>query len=169
MPGSWVCLEAMSEKTTRLRGEHHPGPRLIPEPRRNVLALRPRTRRGFTDHSPLRCLLVDDNHHFLSAARKLLEHQGIIVTGLASTTAEALWHAETEPPDVVLVDISLGTESGVDLAHRLAAGQGPAVILISTHRQDDLDDVVAAGPALAVLPKMEVSGTAVREIYQRCR
>lgn len=38
----------------------------------------------------LRCLLVDDSTHFLEAASKLLEGQGLTVVGVASTPAEAL-------------------------------------------------------------------------------
>ena len=68
---------------------------------------------------PIRCLIVDDNKSFLEAARVLLEREGLTVAGVASTGAEALRQAETLRPDVVLVDISLGDESGFDLARRL--------------------------------------------------
>ena len=72
---------------------------------------------------PLRCLLVDDNEAFLEAASLLLEREGVIVVGVASTIAEALRQARALRPDVILVDIGLGTESGFDLA-RLLAGNG---------------------------------------------
>jgi CheY-like chemotaxis protein len=63
-------------------------------------------------------LIVDDNMRFLDAARSTLERQGIQVIATATTTAEALQRAEALRPDVVLVDISLGDESGFELTRR---------------------------------------------------
>ena len=74
---------------------------------------------------PLRCLLVDDNEAFLEAASVLLEREGLTVVGVASSIAEALRQARALRPDVILVDIGLGDESGFDLARLLARdGQG---------------------------------------------
>ena len=58
------------------------------------------------------------------------------VVGVASTSAEALRLFEELRPDVTLVDINLGGESGFELAEQLhrAGGSSPSpVILISTH------------------------------------
>ena len=116
---------------------------------------------------PIRCLIVDDNHSFLEAARVLLEREGLTVAGVASTVAEALREAETLRPDVVLVDISLGEESGFDLARRLVEddlGDQAAVVLISTHAEEDVLDLIAASPAAGFLPKAELSASAIRRI-----
>ncbi len=67
----------------------------------------------------MRCLIVDDSRHFLDAAHGLLERQGIVVVGVASTGAEALRRVEELRPDVTLVDIDLGGESGFEVARRL--------------------------------------------------
>ena len=69
----------------------------------------------------LRCLLVDDSTHFLEAASKLLEAQGLAVVGVASTSAEALTRVRELEPDVTIVDVDLNGESGFDLAWQLAA------------------------------------------------
>jgi CheY-like chemotaxis protein len=69
----------------------------------------------------LRVLIVDDNEAFLDAARALLERQGLSVVGVASTSADALERAEQLQPNVMLVDITLGDESGFELARRVAA------------------------------------------------
>ena len=61
------------------------------------------------------CLIVDDNAAFLEAATTLLERDGMNVVGTASTIADALREVQDVRPDVVLVDISLGTEA-FDLA-----------------------------------------------------
>ena len=68
----------------------------------------------------VRCLIVDDNHDFLRAARDLLEREGISVVGVASTAAQAYRSCTELKPDVALVDIDLGGENGFDIARQLA-------------------------------------------------
>src|ERR1700729_4187036 len=100
-------------------------------------------------HMAFRVLIVDDNRSFLEAARGLLEREGLRVVGVAATSAEALQRAEELQPEVVLVDIRLGGESGFDLARRLAEQPraGLAVILISTYSEADFVDLIAESPA----------------------
>jgi DNA-binding NarL/FixJ family response regulator len=117
----------------------------------------------------LSVLIVDDSESFIDAARVLLERQGLEVVGVASTSADALRLEESDRPDVVLVDVMLGGESGFELARRLDAnGQGrTAVILVSTHLEEDFADLIAASPAAGFLPKSGLSADAIREILDR--
>lgn len=118
----------------------------------------------------VRCLIVDDNAYFLHAASSLLEREGFTVAGVASTGAEALLRAGALHPDLVLVDVDLGGESGLDLARRVASGNGtghPDVILISGHSGADFADLVESSPALAFLPKLALSAEAIRGILDR--
>jgi DNA-binding NarL/FixJ family response regulator len=115
----------------------------------------------------LRCVIVDDSPLFLDAARGLLEREGIVVVGVASTAADALRRVEDLKPDVVLVDVNLGNESGFDLARRIQSEtslEPSRVILISTHAEDDLADLIAAAPAAAFLSKVHLSADAIRGI-----
>ena len=117
----------------------------------------------------LRCLLVDDNEAFLEAASLLLEREGLTVLGLASSIAEALRQARALRPDVILVDIGLGNESGFDLARLLAqdgqGGQGGAdVILISTGAEADYADQIAESPVAGFLAKPELSARGISRI-----
>jgi DNA-binding NarL/FixJ family response regulator len=115
----------------------------------------------------LRCLLVDDSEPFLAAARKLLAREGLEVVGTASTSAEALELAARLRPDVTLVDIHLGRESGFDLVRELAGGrrQLSAVnILISTHEEKDFRDLIEASPADGFLAKAELSAVGILRI-----
>jgi DNA-binding NarL/FixJ family response regulator len=116
----------------------------------------------------VRCLVVDDNRDFLQAARKILESGGITVVGAASSSAEALLQAKESNPDIVLVDIVLGSESGFDLARKLTATTGPprAVILISTHGEEDFSDLIAASPAIGFLPKWKLSARAIENLLR---
>jgi len=114
-----------------------------------------------------RILLVDDNAHFLQAARTLLEREGMRVVAVASTSAEAIRHARELQPDVMLVDVDLGDESGFDLARRLTqAGSAIAgrVVLISAYPESDLRDIIDASPAVAFLPKSQLSSDAIRQL-----
>jgi DNA-binding NarL/FixJ family response regulator len=110
----------------------------------------------------LRCLIVDDNRPFRDVARDLLEREDAAVVGAAADSAEALRRVVELRPDVVLVDIDLGGESGLDLARRL----DPAVrvILISTHAEQDYAELIAASPAVGFLPKIGLSAAAVRRL-----
>jgi DNA-binding NarL/FixJ family response regulator len=115
----------------------------------------------------LRCLIIDDSPRFLDAARGLLERQGITVVGVASNGAEALRRTEELRPDVTLVDIDLGGESGLELARRLhrQAGATPApVILISTHAEQDYAELIAASPAVGFLAKTALSADGIRDL-----
>jgi DNA-binding NarL/FixJ family response regulator len=114
---------------------------------------------------PMRSLIVDDNESFIEVARTFLEQDGLSVVGVAATTAEALRQVETLSPDVILVDIFLGAESGLELAARLARTvYKPAVILISTHAEDDVSSLISGSGATGFLPKAELSADAVRRI-----
>jgi DNA-binding NarL/FixJ family response regulator len=115
----------------------------------------------------LRVLIVDDSGLFLSAARVLLEREGLRVVGVASTSAEALQREQELRPDVVLVDIMLAGESGFELARRLDEddrGGAAAVILVSTHAEADFADLIAESPALGFLPKSALSADAIRRM-----
>ena len=117
-------------------------------------------------HVAFRVLIVDDNRLFLEAASDLLEREGLRVVGVAATSAEALQRAEELQPEVVLVDIRLGGESGFDLARRLAEQRRgrPAVILISTYSEADFLDLIVESPAKGFLPKPGLSADAIRRI-----
>ena len=125
---------------------------------------------------PLRCLLVDDNEAFLETASLLLEREGLTVAGVASSIAEALRQARALRPDLILVDIGLGDESGFDLARLLARdgrggrggqgdqGDGADVILISTGAEADYKEMIDDSPAAGFLAKSELSVQGISRI-----
>jgi DNA-binding NarL/FixJ family response regulator len=115
---------------------------------------------------PIRCLIVDDNHSFLRAARVLLNRDGLDVAGIASNGVAALRAVETLRPDVVLVDIFLGEESGFELARSIVGADksDATVILISTHSEADFGDMIVSSPAAGFIPKPELSASAIQKI-----
>ncbi len=116
---------------------------------------------------PLRVFLVDDSEAFLVGARARLEPDSVAILGAAHNIAETLALAPELRPDVVLVDVMLAGESGLELTRRLCEQEGPAcppVILISTHAEDDLADLIVDSPAAGFLTKAELSAEAIRRI-----
>jgi CheY-like chemotaxis protein len=118
----------------------------------------------------LRCLIVDDNAGFLRSARLLLEREGISVVAIASSGDEALRQADDLQPDVVLVDVDLGTESGFDVVRRLHGppdSSPPSLILTSIHAEEDLADLIAVSPAAGFISKSQLSARAIRDLLGR--
>jgi DNA-binding NarL/FixJ family response regulator len=116
----------------------------------------------------MRCFLVDDNDAFLDAASVLLQREGMTVVGVASRTAEALRQTRELRPDVILIDIGLGDESGFDLARLLGAQGEPArMIMISARAETDYRELIAESPAAGFLPKSELSAGAICRVLGR--
>jgi two-component system, NarL family, nitrate/nitrite response regulator NarL len=115
----------------------------------------------------LRALIVDDNSNFLGAASDLLEREGVEVVGVATTGAEAIRLAAELQPDVTLVDIDLGDESGFDVARALAddgrENRSP-VVLVSTHAERDFADLIASSPAVGFVSKADLSARRLVEV-----
>jgi CheY-like chemotaxis protein len=115
----------------------------------------------------LRCLIVDDNKYFLDSASRMLERGGVAIVGVASTSAEALKRADELRPDVTLVDVHLGEESGFDLAiklHRDSAPTNPAVVLTSAYPEQEFAERIAASPALGFVRKSALSAGVIRDL-----
>jgi DNA-binding NarL/FixJ family response regulator len=112
-------------------------------------------------------MIVDDNAEFVASASRLLERQGLDVVGSASTGTEALELFSRARPDVVLLDVELGGESGFDIAAEIAAaGDETDVVLISTHTEEELRELVAAAPVVGFLPKSQLTADAVASLLR---
>jgi CheY-like chemotaxis protein len=119
----------------------------------------------------MRVLIVDDNAYFLEAGRSLLEREGMTVVGMVTTSAEALRRVDELRPDVALVDVDLGEDSGFDLARRLATGCGAPwpVILISASPEQDLAELIEESPAIGFVSKSDLSGQAIVALVATAR
>ena len=118
----------------------------------------------------LRCVIVDDNLAFIEVATRLLERGGLAIIGVASTIADALRRVDELRPDVTLVDVDLGGESGFHLAaqlHRSDSHDAPKVILTSAHSAQDFADMIEASPAIGFLPKADLSSGAIQDLLAR--
>jgi CheY-like chemotaxis protein len=112
----------------------------------------------------LRCLIVDDSADFREAARVLLEQEGVTVVAVASSGEEALAYAHELRPDVTLIDIDLGGESGFAVARELVddgSADAGSVILVSAHAEEDFADLIEASPAAGFVSKSDLSTAAI--------
>lgn len=112
----------------------------------------------------LSCVIVDDNVEFLDAARSFLEREGVPVVGVAATASHALQRARELRPQVMLVDIDLGVDSGFLVARRIAKAAPTSVILISTHAEDDFAELIAESPVAGFISKSELSAQAIQNL-----
>ena len=109
-----------------------------------------------------RALIVDDSEQFLASAGRLLGVGGVDVVGTARSGSEAVHLASELRPDVVLVDIDLGRESGLDVADDLAAlVPSPIVLLISTHTEAEVGEMAEASRAAGFIAKSQLDAAAV--------
>jgi DNA-binding NarL/FixJ family response regulator len=118
---------------------------------------------------PLRLVIVDDNAPFLAALRDILQGRDLSVVGEAATAAEALQRVAELRPDVVLLDIDLGDDNGIELAQQLADDAGsaaPEMIFISAYPADDFADIVEQSPALGFISKSDLSASAITELLR---
>jgi CheY-like chemotaxis protein len=127
--------------------------------------MRPGVSGGTLDPMALDALIVDDNEHFLVSASALLEREGLCVA-TASTWDEALTQVRERRPDVVLIDLNLGSVSGLALATALtsAVAEAPAMILISSESSDDVRDLLLGSPVRGFLSKLDLSAQAIESI-----
>jgi two-component system response regulator DevR len=105
----------------------------------------------------LRILLVDDHEVVRLGLATLLEDiPGVIVVGEAGSAREAMIACEHLDPDLVILDIRLPDETGVDVCRRITE-RWPhiRVIMLTSYTDDDLvAEAVLAGAAGYVLKQV---------------
>ena len=115
-------------------------------------------------------LLIDDHEIFLAGLRLLLEDQpDLHVIGEARTRKEALDLAATNSPDVILLDLDLGAQSGIDLLPDLTKATRRARILVLTALTDrELHLRAVCLGAVGIVHKLEAPRLllkAIRKVY----
>lgn len=86
---------------------------------------------------PIRVLIIDDHKIIRDGLRDLLSSRpGIIVVGDAGNSADALQITAREQPHIIVLDLDLGKESGLDLIPELRKANHEASIIILTGLRD---------------------------------
>lgn len=114
----------------------------------------------------IRLLLVDDQVIVREGLRLLLENQaGLTVAGEAATCPDAVALAAREQPDIILLDLDLGTTHGLDCLPELLAVAPHARVLILTGVYDlDIHHQAVGRGAVGIVRKMEAADILVKAI-----
>lgn len=105
----------------------------------------------------VRVMLVDDHEVVRQGVAAVLGRaEGIVVCGEASSAAEALEVAEATMPDVVVMDVRLGGDSGIEATRELRARRPDTrVIMLTSFADDDaLFSSIMAGASGYVLKQI---------------
>jgi two-component system, NarL family, nitrate/nitrite response regulator NarL len=88
---------------------------------------------------PIGVLIVDDHAVLRASLRLLLEREpGISVVGQAENRAEALEIATRQQPEIILLDLCLRDENGIDMIPELlGAAEETRIILLTGVRDDE--------------------------------
>jgi DNA-binding NarL/FixJ family response regulator len=85
---------------------------------------------------PLRLVLIEDHEALREGLELLLDREGCEVVGTAGTLSEGRELVERTNPDVALVDIRLGDESGIDLTRQLLDAHPERRVVLYTGSSD---------------------------------
>jgi len=113
-----------------------------------------------------RIFLVDDHALVREGLRKLIEQEpDLVVCGDAESAATAFAGISELHPDVVLVDLSLRADSGLDLVKRLQQlPEPPRVLVLSMHDELHYAERALRAGALGYVMKRETSGRVLEAI-----
>jgi DNA-binding NarL/FixJ family response regulator len=119
----------------------------------------------------LKLLLVDDHAIFREGLRALLDMEDdFVVMGEASSGEEAVAMAESEPPDVVLLDLHLPDGSGSDFCREIVEVSPETRVLILSAYDDDqeISAALVAGASGYVLKTVGGESLAenIRSVYR---
>jgi two-component system, NarL family, invasion response regulator UvrY len=117
------------------------------------------------DAQATQLLLVDDHPAVREGLALLLASEGFAICGEAGSRAEALARIAECPPTLVVLDLSLGEEDGLELLPDLRAGGIPALVY-STHGDvAHVEQALKAG-ALGYVTKSDVPEVLVQALRE---
>jgi DNA-binding NarL/FixJ family response regulator len=89
--------------------------------------------------TPLRLVLVDDHEMVLHGLDAMLGHfpDDVVIVGRATTAAVALRMVAEQSPDVVLCDVRIGKDSGLDLCRQITTQYPDTKVVLLTVYDDE--------------------------------
>ena len=115
---------------------------------------------------PIRVVLVDDHPMLLWGLSKLIdgERPRLEVAGTAQTIEEAQRLVQQEKPDVVLLDLDLGGQSGLDAMPAILRQEGTRIIILTGTRDRRLREQSMLLGASGILSKEAAADTLITAI-----
>jgi two-component system nitrate/nitrite response regulator NarL len=117
------------------------------------------------DH-PIRILMIDDHAVLRTGLRMIIEsHIGMTVVGEAENRRESLAAIANQPPDIILLDLDLGDENGLDLLPDLLTTVPDArIILLTGLRDPEVQRRAILLGAMGLVSKQKAADTVIRAI-----
>lgn len=114
----------------------------------------------------IRVFLIDDHRVMLWGLTRLIESAGssMQVVGSAVSCAEALKLMEDASPDLILLEIGLCRENGVEELPKLLAKSGAKVLVLTGVRDQSMHDGAMLAGARGVLEKSAPADSVLRAI-----
>lgn len=88
---------------------------------------------------PLRLFLVDDHEMVLHGLSAMLAHfaDEVVIVGTATSAERTLTAVSAERPDIVLCDVRIGKESGLDLCRQVTSQHPETKVVLLTVYDDE--------------------------------
>lgn len=117
---------------------------------------------------PIRVLLVDDHRSILWGLERLIESEQprMEIVGKATSAAEALDLAGESRPDVILLDLDLGSGNGVDAIPGLVARSKAKVLVLTGLRDPSIHDNAVLAGARGVVGKEDAPENILKAIVK---
>jgi len=105
--------------------------------------------------APIRVLLIDDHRSILWGLERLIESgkPAMQVVGTATNCAEALKLIDEAAPNLILLDIDLGNENGINEIPNLLARSHAKILVLTGLRDESLHDKAVLAGASGVVEK----------------
>ena len=128
-------------------------------------------KRRTSRQTPIRIMIVDDHAVIRTGLRMLIEQdQTMTVVAMAGTPAEALALAESERPDIIILDLILGEEDGLDFLPELCkvASNSRVLVLTGVQTPESHRTAIRRGAMGIVLKQQaaELLLKAIRKVYE---
>src|SRR5512133_1723902 len=107
--------------------------------------------------APISVMLVDDHKSVLWGLEKLIdgEKPRMRVVNTATCSRDALSGAQKHRPDVILLDLDLGGESGVSLISQLRGSSNAKVVILTGMKDTEMREQAVMEGAAGVVLKTE--------------
>jgi DNA-binding NarL/FixJ family response regulator len=117
---------------------------------------------------PIRILMIDDHAMLRAGLRMIIEsHAGMQVVGEAENRSEALAAIASATPDIILLDLDLGDENGLDLLPDLLETVRDARIILLTGLRDlEVQRRAILLGAMGLVLKQKAADTVIRAIQK---
>lgn len=124
------------------------------------------TKQGRSPASTIRVLLANDHQIILWGLEQLINGEAphMQVVAKAVSTAEALSLTQKHQPDVVLLELQLGGESGVEIIPELLRHTGGRVLILSVVDDRELLNCAVLNGAYGIIRKEDPPDTILKAI-----